>query len=87
LSRRFGLLFQIQIGHPHQLFHIRTADERFAQHGHLLVHIGLHHQGRHQGLQNGLGVHINAGAGLKTIGHHKAYDHANGTQSPSQSQT
>ncbi len=67
-------LFVADIGLVYQPLDIRARNQRFGQHLHLLVNIGLKCQARHQWLQHGLRVHEHLGAGLIAVGHQRDAD-------------
>ena len=61
---RLRLVFQVEVGHSHQLFNIRPADQGSAQHGNLLVDVWLDRQTGHQRLQYRQGIDMDPRAGL-----------------------
>jgi hypothetical protein len=81
-----GLLLQIEVGHAHQLLDVRAADQRATEHLDLLVHIGLHGQARHQGLEDGLRVDVDAGLRLELVGQCERGGQPHQTQHPGSGQ-
>jgi hypothetical protein len=63
-----GTGLEVQVGHADELLHIGPADQRAAEHGDLLLDIGLHGQAGHQGLEDRLRVDVDARRGLVLVG-------------------
>jgi hypothetical protein len=73
---------EADLGHVEQALDVGARDEGARQHAHLLVHVGLHDQAGHQGLQDGLGVDVDLGVGLVAVGHHRDHHHEGDAHGP-----
>ena len=57
----------VEVGAVHDLFDVRSSDDRAGKHANLFVNVGLHGESCHQRFQNRLRVDVHTRTGFKAI--------------------